>query len=159
MATPSLLFLKGDPATWPAIPAGKTGIGANAAGQIAVKQDDGSVSILGAGTTPTFNAQTSNTGTVTITPGAPIHTEVVTLTGAARTAPLNVATAGRTAGNRLSLLVKIPASAGFTLQLNNDAAQIDTFGPSDGLIVTGVWELYFDGTAWNILSALFPAFV
>lgn len=158
MPNPSLKLLENDPATWPTPAAGSVYFGVTAAGELAIKQSSGAVVVIGAGTAPTFHSTTTTTTAVTVTPAAPIHTEQVIIGGTARTVPISVLTANAVAGNRVTIALVLPNSAGFTVTLSSDAGQIASFGPTDGLTLNGIWDLYFDGTNWTVASAQFSAF-
>lgn len=158
MSTPSFSLLQGDPAGWGNPPAGKTYLGVTLAGQLAIKQPDGSVTVLVTGGQPAFHAQAVAGASANIAPGAPIHTEQLNISGAARTIPITVLTTGApVTGSLVFIALLLPATPGINLQLFSGANLLAEFD-NDGTFRTGTWALYFDGADWVIRQAQFPAY-
>lgn len=110
-----------------------------------------------------YNASASSaTGTTTVTPGvlAMRHTEVLTVTGEAGTRTIVLDTANSpAAGDQIDLRLNLPATGSILLDVRNATAagtQITTF-ETDGSGSDAVLSFYFDGTAWQFLSATYPA--
>lgn len=110
----------------------------------------------------TYNAQSSSSGDLTVSPGVLSlqHTEVLTLSGTARTTKIVLDTANSPAtGSRIVLRLNLPAVASILLDFRNASTtgtQITTYS-TDGSGDDAVIEFYFDGTAWQFLSAAIPA--
>ncbi len=158
MSSPIIVGLQGVPTTWGVPPVGKTMLGINEAGNLVLKQNDGSITTI-VSSAPGFVEVVNPSGTSTITATSSVMTAILDVTGTARAVPVVLAVAGAAAGTRLSLRVNLPAAAGLAIQLRNATSGgtlLDSF-TSDGSILSVVWELYFDGGSWNILSAQAPA--
>lgn len=156
-ANAALNLLQGDPADWGVPLAGRTLCGVNQSGNFCVKQSDGSVVVFSQGISPGLHKQTSATGTVDVTIGSLIWTEVVTLTGVQRTIPVVVASTNIGDGARLFLKLSFAAlPAGSIIQIYSGVTLLAQF-TADGLVLNGSVELYGDTGAWIVDKVSFPA--
>lgn len=106
-----------------------------------------------------YHAMTNSAGDSTITPIRQIHTEKLTISGDARTSQIIVANYNSFAGARVNVSVAVPATPGITLEfysVDNTDAPIATFN-SDVVAYDLSLGLFFDGSAWNVESAIAPA--
>lgn len=159
MAKPAFTLLQGDPATWPLPDAGKTALGVNQFGQLVIKQSDGSIVVVGTAAVATLNKQANSSGApITVTPGGPLHTEVLTITGAARTQPVLMAATSLGNGSRATLLLILPATANLIVEVYNDASLVWSFTNQTGTPIKAALELFKDSGAWSPLSESIPAY-
>lgn len=159
MSNPSFSLLQGDPATWPTPPAGKTLMGINAAGAICLKQSDGSVIVVLTGS-PSYNAQATSAGAIVVSPRASVHTEVLTITGGARTSNVNLLANGLPDGSRCVILFKLPATAGIILEVFDagTATLLSTIDNETAAVLKASTEYVLSGGIWSPLRELIPAF-
>lgn len=158
MATPSFLLLQGDPSTWGLPPTGKTYAGVNTSGQIVLKQHDGTVTIVESGA-PSLHKQANNSVTpIAVTPTSSLHTEVVTVTGAARTTPLLIGGTSQSDGARCAILFKLPATANIIIEIYSDAELIATLQNQTGALLKATLEFFLDAGVWAPLTAIVPAY-
>lgn len=159
MSKASFSLVQGDPSEWGAPSEGKTYLGINTAGQLVLKQSDGTITPLIVGGTPSLHKQTSASGIVTVSPSTPVHTEVVTLAGSARAVPVQISEDNSPAdGARVFLKFIFPAIASLDISIySGDSTLLATFS-TDGVVLTGTWELYCDNGVWAIQLAQVPAY-
>jgi hypothetical protein len=106
-----------------------------------------------------YRASLSSTGNLTLAPGAEVHTEAVTVSGAPGTRIVILPTAGITAGALIQAYFTFPATAGIAFEFRTGAVG----GPlalsvtTDGSSLSGAFCFVFTGTTWIIFSALVPA--
>ena len=155
MANPSFSLLDTDPATWGTPPEGKTYIGTNESGQIVTKTTDGTTTVLVTGA-PSVNAVASSTGTVTVTPGAPFHTEQITLSGTARTVPILLGDGATVAGGGLTLVILNTSGEELILTTYYGATLLDTTYMT-GDILSACFEFYFN-SGWKKKLLTLPAY-
>lgn len=159
MSTASFSLLDGDPTTWGVPPVGKTFVGVNLAGQLVVKQNDGTITAI-VPSTPALAASDNSSGPTTITPTSSIQRYILNVQGASRNVPIILAIAGAAEGYSVDLLVKVPAIAGFVLKLLNadgSGTQLDSY-TTDGNNVTVKWTALFQSGAWVLFGASAPAY-
>lgn len=108
------------------------------------------------------NAQSNNTGSSTVTPGSQLHTEVITITGAAGTRDIVVLAAGLVAGAHCALRFVLPAVAGINVRVfdqSTSGALLTTISSTaDGFTPAARVELEYDGANWNRDFLIIPAF-
>lgn len=156
-ANASFNLLQGDPADWGVPLSGRTFCGVNESGNFCVKQSDGSVVVFSQGISPGIHKQTSSSGTVDVTIGSLIWTEVIALTGIARTIPIVVASTNIGDGARLFIKLNFAAlAAGAIIQIYSGVTLLAQF-TADGLVLSGSVELYGDTGAWLVDKASFPS--
>lgn len=104
----------------------------------------------------TYNRTTlaNSGGDSTITPAAGIRyqTAAVSVSGSAETRNLIAALTNRVAGDRMRLVVSLPAIAGIIIHVRNATAGgtlLATFFTSTDQAMTGIVDLAYDGTAWT----------
>lgn len=159
MSNASFNLLQGDPSDWGLPASGKTFIGINESGQVVTKQSDGTVTVIGAGGVPSLNKQANSDGTaITVTPVAYQHTEVVTLTGSARTQVVNVAETSLGDGALAGILFNLPATADVVVEVYSDATLIWSFENESGAVIKALVQVYKDGDVWKVLQSVIPAF-
>lgn len=159
MATPSFSLLQGDPSTWPLPPAGKTYLGINATGQIVLKQHDGTLSVISSGAC-SLNKQANN-GTVsslTVTPSTSMHTEIITLTGGARTLPVTIVDPGLSDGARVTILFKFPATTPILVDIFSDIDLLASLQNQTSSPAPGRADFVLDDGDWVCVSVLVPAY-
>lgn len=159
MSNPAYSLLKGDPTTWGVPPVGKTFMGINLTGQLALVQSDGTISTF-TSSVPAFLAVGNAAGTTTITPAQPVQTTILTITGGARAVPIVLSVTGQLAGAVLDLLVNVGATAGYALDIRNATGggiQLDTY-TSNGATAVAKWRFVFDGAQWNKVEVIIPAY-
>jgi hypothetical protein len=110
---------------------------------------------------PTYNAQTWSSGALTITPGTYVgrHLEILTVSLSAGSFTLTVAdgsAATRFAGERLDLLLLLPATAAVIITLANSTGDTLTLIETDGTGDDCLVELYHNGTKWQGLRKTLP---
>lgn len=158
MSSPFIIGLEGDPTLWANPPAGKTAIGVNLAGQVVVKQSDGSIQTITT-SAPGVHTQASGSGNVTITPTAGVFAEILTLSGGARSVPIILATASIVDGTRLTITVLLAGIAGLALDFRNGSgggAQVASFTSAGEL--NGCWEFVMVSGTWTPVRAQVPAY-
>lgn len=158
MSNPSFILLQTDPSGWSNPPAGKTALGVNALGQIVTRQSDGTEAIL-LGTNPSLHKQTNASGGAGIAPTTPFHTEIITVTGTARSLAAVISEVNIADGWQLRILFLLPPVSGIDLQLFSNATQVAEFS-SDGAVRAACFEYVFDAAAghWVSLRETIPAF-
>lgn len=158
MSSPFIIGLQGDPATWANPPAGKTAVGVNQAGLFTLKQSDGSITTV-VPSAPGVGVQASGSGNITVTLTAAVFAALITLSGAARTVPIILATAGVIDGSRLTITVLLANIAGLALDFRNGTgggAQVASF-TSEGE-PNGCWEFVMIAGTWTPLRAQVQAY-
>lgn len=151
--------MQGDPASWSKPVAGKTAIGVNDAGAVCIKQSDGTVTVLGdgGGASVSGHKQSSSVGTVDILVTSAIWTEIVSLSGVLRTIPIVISLTNIADFRRIAIKLLFPTlPTGSIIQLYSDTDLIATF-TADGLITSGVFNVYGDDGDWVLESSQFPA--
>lgn len=101
---------------------------------------------------------TNNSGNTTVSVVPPHALAVANITGAASTRILVLPVPDMFDGDRLTLRVNLPAVASIIVQIR-DATTTGTLlyeVTSEATAQSYVFELYFDGTAWAVLSNLGP---
>ncbi len=159
MATASLQLIQGDPSTWGVPAEGKTFVGINESGQLCLKENDGTISVI-VTSAPSASEQNNTSGTTTITPTQPIASAQVNVGGTARAVPIVIAAAGVAEGAQLEILFTFVAVAGLALTIRNanGGGTILATYESDGGVLSGIWRFVFRGGAWNLFSAQVPAY-
>lgn len=118
--------------------------------------------IAGVGAGNSYAAVTNNTGDTTLTRGASNNIRIVNVTGAARTSVVILAVTGSpVAGDVIRLRLNHPATAAIIMEVRNatNAGTLlytyttDGTGDDDAL-----FEMYFDGAAWQKLLNIIPVF-
>lgn len=109
----------------------------------------------------TYNAQTWSSGALTITPGTYVgtHLEVLTCTMGAGSYALTLADgtgSTRFAGERLTVLLKLPATSSITITVSNSTGDELVNVATDGTGDDAVVEFYHDGTKWQGLRKSHP---
>lgn len=159
MSTASFSLLESDPTTWGVPPVGKTFVGINLAGQIVIKQNDGTITAV-VPSTPALGASTNSSGPSTITPTSSIQRFILDVQGAPRSVPVILDIAGAAAGYSVEVLIKLPATAGFVFHLLNadgSGVELDRY-TSDGNTVTLKWMAVFQAGAWVLFGGMAPAY-
>lgn len=114
-----------------------------------------------------YATATNASGNTTLTPTQPVQTTKLTFSGSAGNRIIILATAGRTAGDKLFLDVVLPATSGIVVSVRNATSggtlllPVESF-PSqdfttDGNVLSAHWEFTYTGTAWNYDSSNLPA--
>lgn len=110
-----------------------------------------------------YAASTNASGNTTITPGAVNgeHVEVTTISGTGSTTRILVLATSNapTAGARITNRVSLPATADITIEWRNatSGGTLITSLITDGSGDDGVFEFYYDGSAWQLLRPTYPA--
>lgn len=156
-----LLLLQSDPAAWTVLP-GKTAIGINGAGQLCLKQPDGTVTIL-TSSGPSSSAQNNTAGTTTVTPSQPVHSAEVTLLGTSiRTAVIALSTVSPIDSATIDLTALVENDvAGITIEVRDSDAGgelLATFTTGGDAVVTAFWSFVYRSGQWNLKQAQIPAF-
>lgn len=120
------------------------------AGPVTIYQPGSSVPA----TSPTLvsrHAQTNGSGTSTVTPTSQVHTEVLTVNGAARTSTIILGIIGVQDGAQLNVMVILPGTADITLNFKNattGGTQLSTL--TTGTVLQALLEYYFneDTSSW-----------
>ena len=158
MATASFQLCQGDPTTWGTPPVGKTFFGVNAAGAITIKQNDGTITVL-TNSDPSAAVVANASGVTTVTPSASIHSQVVNVTGSARTVPVVLAVG---TGKIIDLLVTLPSAPNFVLQVRNSdpsGVVLMTFDNSGDPVITTVnCRFAYIGGIWVLMGVSIPAY-
>lgn len=107
------------------------------------------------------NDQTNSTGDALVIPQGPIHTEVITITGTARTSNFVILPgASTTAGSRLTILFKLPSTANITLDVygnNLSSPSIASF-TTDGVQTSASLDIFYDGVNWALADSIIPSY-
>ena len=108
-----------------------------------------------------FNAQTNNAGNGSVLPLSQLHTEQITVTGAARTSTFAVTSAaGAYAGALVNVAMILPATAGITINFTNQTTggtQIASL-TTDGYSLNAQAVFYLDNHGnYQPLSVTIPA--
>ena len=99
-----------------------------------------------------YHAQTNAAGNSTVTPMSQLHTEVIGITGAARTSLIILGTANVSAGARTALrFTGLDAASSIVLQIHSgiSTGPLVTTITTNGTMVRAAVDLIFDGTQWN----------
>ncbi len=119
---------------------------------------------IGGGGVPTqpatIGSTINNAGNSTIVPASAVHIEVVTIGGAARASHFILSTAGRSTGDRLTLLFVNPATAGIEEIVNNGTlggTQLADY-TSDGSGGDPFRADFFFEVTWQRLGTTIPAY-
>jgi hypothetical protein len=86
--------------------------------------------------------------------------EVITIAGGPRTSNIVVIpSAATSAGARATLLFKLPLTSGITIEVygNNISSPVIAQFTTDGVQTTATFELYFDGSTWQLAESLIPS--
>jgi hypothetical protein len=104
------------------------------------------------------NASSNASGntTLSIASTTRVHTEIITFSGTTRTSVVVLPVAGRLAGDRVTLRLENPASAAISQEIRNASAAGDILYSCFSNDGDAVFEVYFDGTAFQPLSNLQP---
>lgn len=96
-----------------------------------------------------FNEQTNGSGNSTITPESQLHTEAITVNGAARTSNLILTAAGLQVGAHVDVYLALPATAGIILRVFDGSligALLSTVQTSDdGSLPSAFLQYRWDG--------------
>jgi hypothetical protein len=112
--------------------------------------------------TPSYNTQDSNAGNLTVTPTSNLHTEVITLSGVARTSKAILTFAGLTRGAILTILIEGSGAApGINLELFiGSLAGSNPFRLlTDSETTNAMYRFYFDGATLQPMESIIPAYV
>lgn len=102
-----------------------------------------------------LHKQTTITGDATVTPTAPVHTEVVTVSGIARTSSIIIAISGVQDGAKLDLTLLLPATAGIVLNIRSGLVSNPIISTvTTGTVLQALLSYYYDAN----LSAWVPEF-
>ncbi len=108
-------------------------------------------------------------GNSTITPTSANHTETVALTGAAGARILALATTGRNPGDRVDLVLTLPATAGIVITVRSGSVSGAQLLPAadypsnayttDGVTLSATWSFFLNsaGTAWTFARGNSPS--
>lgn len=111
--------------------------------------------------TPSENAGSLAAGNYTVTPGANIHLEVITVSGGARTSNIILGQAGLTKGARVDLLILVGSISGVVLLEffvgSLAGSNIFAFSTAGGT-TRALFKTYFDGANLQPLEAVNPAY-
>ncbi len=125
--------------------------------------------ITATGSGNSYATATNNSGDTTITPTVSSYDIAITVGGAARTSNLILATAGRSTGDRVRLLMTFPVTTGIILVPRNATAGGTLLLPADiftspaqsyttnGFDLSAVWEFEYTGSAWRFVTSNIPA--
>lgn len=135
------LTTNGTTASWAAIPAG--------------------------GVSNAYAAATNNTGNTTVTPTQSNQTSRITFTGSARSSIIILATAGRSAGDKIFMDLILPATANIVISVRNATSggtlllPVESFPTqdltTDGNLLSAHWEFTYTGAAWIYDMSNLPA--
>ncbi len=122
---------------------------------------------VSAGAANAYAAPTNNAGNTTLTPTQSNQTYLLTVGGSARSSIIILATAGRTAGDRIMLDLALPAAAAIVLDVRNATAggarllPVEVFPTqditTDGSLRSTRLEFTYTGAAWIYDMANLPA--
>jgi hypothetical protein len=130
------------------------------AGYVTVYNPGGSVAPIPTSQVVSYHASTNSAGDTTISPTRQIHTEVITVTGFARTSNFILEEDSPFTGARTNILFLLPATPGITLNIYNDSLSgtlLATFTTDANESNISI-EFVYNGTAWAVLNAIIPAF-
>jgi hypothetical protein len=160
MSTASFSLLQGDPSTWGVPPVGKTFVGINAAGQLVLKQNDGSISPV-LSFIPANQQLVNAFGATDIVPPALITSTYLLISGTARTVPVSLKTAGIVDGQILRLRLTFPALDNLIVNIYNEntgGTLLSSFQSATGSGITnGLWTFVAGGGVWALDSNQVPA--
>jgi hypothetical protein len=92
-----------------------------------------------------LHKQTTTAGNATVTPTAPIHTEVVTVTGIARTSSILLAISAAQAGAKINLTLILPATAGIVLNIRSNLVGNPIISTvTTGTVLQALLTYYYD---------------
>ncbi len=152
---------QGDPSTWGAPPVGKTYLGVNESGQLTTVQNDGTITVIGAGLTPGAGTVTNSSGNTIVTPPTQIYTQTVDVTGVASTRIIVISQDDASAGDICDLRLNWPDVGNIDIQVRSGA----TDGPLIAQKITvqgegttsGFWHFVFESGSWVNKFGLVPA--
>lgn len=134
---------------------------------ISVNQATGAVTVTNTGSANAYATATNNSGNTTFTPTASIQSYLATVGGTARTSIFIMATAGRTAGDKIFLDIIFPATAAIVIEVRDATAGGTLLLPAevfpsqnfttDGVTLSAHWEFTYTGAAWIYDSSSIPA--
>jgi len=114
-----------------------------------------------------YAATTNNSGNTIITPTAPNYGFGLTIGGSARTSIIVLDTAGRIAGDAITIGIALPATTAIVLEVRNATSGGTLLLPAeifasqqyttDGIDRSATWEFVFTGTAWKYVLSNIPA--
>ena len=114
-----------------------------------------------------YHASTNATGNTSITPGSSNHTEAIAVSGAASTRIFTLLSNNSLAGDKISLVFTLPATASLILQVTNLTTGGTQLLPTprfasnqlvtNGAVLSFTAEFYFDGANWNYSLSNLPA--
>lgn len=108
-----------------------------------------------------LNDASNSTGDLLVIPQAPLHTEVITITGVARTSNFVIVPGATTvAGSRMTMLFKLPLTANIQLDVygNNLSSPAIASFTTDGVQTSAAFEIYYDGVNWALAESLIPSY-
>lgn len=133
-----------------------------AAGTITVYNPGTSIPPPAANPYVSFHASANGSGNTTIVPTTQVHTEVIAVSGAARTSAFLITAAGLAAGARVGLRFNLPATAAINLQIYDQTLMgtllTTVTTAADGFTPTAKVNLYFDGSNFQRDELIIPAF-
>lgn len=92
-----------------------------------------------------LHKQATATGNVTVTPTAPINTEVVTVSGIARTSSILLAISGVQAGAKMNLTLILPATPGIVLNIRSGIVTNPIISTvTTGTVLQALLTYYYD---------------
>lgn len=114
-----------------------------------------------------YGSSTNNSGNTTLTPTQPNYSYGLTFTGAAGNRIIILATAGRSAGDKIFLDITFPATSGLVVSVRNATSggtlllPVEMFPTqdftTDGNVLSAHWEFTFNGAAWVYDMSNIPA--
>ncbi len=122
------------------------------------QQVGGGGSAAAGGSSSLVQTWANSTGNTTILRNGANQIDVVTVTGTAGTRIFVIGTAGAASGDVHTIRFQLPATASIVIEIRNATAggtllySYTTDGGGDD----GLFEVYFDGTAWAPLSNIVP---
>lgn len=108
-----------------------------------------------------LNEATNTTGDQLVIPQGPLHTEVITVGGTVRTTNIVIVPgASTTAGARVSMLLKLPLTAGIQLDVygNNLSSPAIASFTTDGVQASASFEIFYDGVNWALAESIIPSY-
>lgn len=121
----------------------------------------------GGGVSTDYLTATNNSGDTVLTPTQAIQSFKVTVGGTARTSNIAIATTGRTAGNKVTVEVVLPAVSAIILQFRNATVGGTQLLPAerfsnnqfytDGSTLSAVFDFVYTGSAWEYQLANTPS--
>lgn len=147
------------PSSWLPVP-GDTLIGTDGSG-VWVKDENGTTYYLVGGSVDNqYTASTNNSGNTTLSRTASTHVAVLNVGGSARTSVVILDTADGVSGDVIKLRINMPATASIVIEVRNATSGgtlLYTY-TSDGSGDDGYFEVYFDGSEWQRLLNILPAY-